>query len=265
MDFKGKLGHYKILPTEDNSKTVYSEFFDEACHSLGGAMNETIYNYINGCQIPNFLKSDEKCAILDVGFGLGMGLTALSFELEKFPSYQGKLNYYSIEIDEDFFLWAMNESFKTICLEKVILGTFTYYQFRTEGIHPIDCKVFIGDGRKTLPEAFRQNLLSPLTAIFQDAFSPKKNPALWTVEWFTFLKEISSQNVNLSTYSSSISIRKSLLVAGWSISNHKGFALKKTMTKANLRDVTAPELLAELSRSPALELSDNSVKINAEV
>jgi hypothetical protein len=56
-----------------------------------------------------------------------------------------------------------------------------------------------------------------------------------------------------------------MIAAGWSISNHKGFAQKKTMTKANLRDETSPEIMAELSRSPALELSDNSVKIKGEV
>lgn len=265
LDFKGKLGQYKIIQTDDQTKTVYSEYFDEACHSLSGALDETLYNYINGCHIKQFLESNLECVVLDVGFGLGMGLKALSLELDKYPSYKDKITYFSIELDEDFFLWAMKELFSHLNIQKISVNSLTYYQFKTDGIHPIEAIVFIGDGRKTLVDAHHLKLIPPINAIFQDAFSPKKNPALWTVQWFTFLREISSITVNLSTYSSSISIRKSMIAAGWSISNHKGFAQKKTMTKANLRDETSTEIMAELSRSPALELSDNSVKIKGEV
>jgi tRNA U34 5-methylaminomethyl-2-thiouridine-forming methyltransferase MnmC len=108
----------------------------------------------------------------------------------------------------------------------------------------------------TLPLAQKNELLVPFDAIFQDAFSPKKNPTLWSVEWFSFLKSASRQNVQLSTYSSSISIRKSLLAAGWSIENARGFALKRTMTKANLMKETSKEILMQLDRSPSLEIHD---------
>lgn len=117
--------------------------------------------------------------------------------------------------------------------------------------------VYIGDGRRTLPEAFHKNLLPKFTAIFQDAFSPKQNPVLWTVEWFNDLKMMSSPQVYLSTYSSSVSVRKSMIAAGWILMNVKGFGQKRTMTKARTFGVTDSSVAAELSRSPALELRDN--------
>jgi chorismate dehydratase len=251
MDFTGKLGKYKIIETEDQTKTLWSEFFDENCHNLAGAYEETIHNYILGCHIPEQLQSREDVHVLDVGFGLGIGLKALLDEVKKNPDIPTKkISYTSIELDEDLFLWAINETFPDV--------TFTKKdQTYISEIETLAITIYIGDGRLTLPEAHAKNLLPKFTAIFQDAFSPKRNPALWRVEWFVDLLKMSSTGVYLSTYSASVSVRKSMVVAGWIITNAKGFGQKRTMTKARLTGVIDPALQAELSRSPTLELRDN--------
>jgi tRNA U34 5-methylaminomethyl-2-thiouridine-forming methyltransferase MnmC len=255
MDFTGKLGKYKIIQTEDQTKTLWSEFFDENCHNLVGAYEETLYNYIHGCHIPDQILSPEDVHVLDVGFGLGIGLKAFIAELEKTPDTPfKKLSYTSIELDEDLFLWSVRENFPHLNFKKKDNRYISEYAIKN---HTLSITVFIGDGRLTLPEANTKNLLPKFTAIFQDAFSPNKNPALWRVEWFVDLKNMSSTGVYLSTYSASVSIRKSMVVAGWIISNAKGFGQKRTMTKARLTGVIAPELQAELARSPTLELRDN--------
>lgn len=249
MDFDGKLGKYKIIETLDQTKTLWSEYFNEAFHNLFGAYEETLYNYISGCHIEDQLKSNQSVHVLDVGFGLGIGLKAFIDEIKK---HKTKIDhsYTSMELDEDLFLWSIKE-------------TFPDYKFVKKG-NTYTCKtshlsitVYIGDGRKTLPEAFRKNFLPKFTAIFQDAFSPKQNPVLWTVEWFNDLKMMSAPEVYLSTYSSSVSVRKSMIAAGWVVMNVKGFGQKRTMTKARTFGVTDPLVAAELSRSPALELRDN--------
>lgn len=56
MDFDGKLGKYKIIETLDQTKTLWSEYFNEAFHNLFGAYEETLYNYINGCHIKDQLE-----------------------------------------------------------------------------------------------------------------------------------------------------------------------------------------------------------------
>ena len=254
MDFTGKLGKYKIIETEDQTKTLWSEYFDEACHNLSGAYQETLYNYISGCEISAQIESAKPLHVLDVGFGLGIGLKALIDELQKHSLKNPDLSYTSIELDEDLFLWSIKENFPDLVFKKVDPGYIATYNF--SGDINLRILVLIGDGRKTLPQAFENNLLSKFTAIFQDAFSPKKNPALWSVEWFLDLKKMSDSKVFLSTYSSSVSIRKSLIAAGWVISNAKGFGQKRTMTKACLIGETDQALQAELSRSPTLELRD---------
>ncbi|TDP52238.1 tRNA U34 5-methylaminomethyl-2-thiouridine-forming methyltransferase MnmC [Bacteriovorax stolpii] len=255
MDFKGKLGNYKIIETEDNTLTVYSEYFDEACHNLSGAYNETLYNYISGCFIPEQIAQNKNVHVLDVGFGIGLGLKALIATAKEIPSINLKdFSYTSMELDEDLFLWSAQTNFPELNFTKYE----NTYQTRVS-IAPelyLSVTVYIGDGRKTLPHAYKMGKLPMMTAIFQDAFSPKKNPTLWTVEWFEDLKKMSHPEVYLSTYSSSVSIRKTLLATGWQIENAKGFGQKKTMTKARLIGTTDPLLSAELSRSKALELRD---------
>lgn len=252
-EFKGKLGNYKIIETEDNTQTVYSEYFDEACHNLSGAYAETVHNYIEGCSIPFFFSRNKNFSVLDVGFGVGVGLKALLDEQLKHPAFNQNVFYYSIEIDEELFLWSAKQTLSDIHFSRKMENELVYYEGKNAFF---TMRIFIGDGRITLPQARNLGLLLDLEAIFQDPFSPKKNPALWSVEWFRFLESVSSPEVRLATYSSSISIRKSLLAAGWAVINARGFALKRTMTKANLTEETSSELLEQLKRSPSLEIHD---------
>lgn len=239
--------------TEDKTKTVWSEYFNEACHNLSGAYEETIHNYILGPDIPGRFTLNSDFAVMDVGFGIGVGLLALLDQVKLFPNFNKTLTYYSIELDEELLLWALKTTLPFLELKRIEIDNLISIQGKY-GVFEI-C-IFIGDGRITLPKARHLSLLKPIDVIFQDAFSPKKNPALWSVEWFIFLREISNINVSLSTYSSSISIRKSLIAAGWSIENAVGFAQKKSMTKANLTGTTSDELLLQLARSPSLEIRD---------
>ncbi len=257
MEFKGSLGIYKIIETDDSTKTLWSEYFAEACHNLSGAYEETLYNYIQGCNIPSQIISNANVHVLDVGFGLGIGLKALVECLKEHSSESKKdYSYTSIELDEELFLWSIAHTFPHQKFIKNSNQNFYTSQFHIKDNCTLHVTVYIGDGRITLREAFKKNNLPKFTAIFQDAFSPKKNPILWTTEWFTECKTMSSTEVQLSTYSSSVSVRKSLVASGWFISNEKGFAMKRTMTKARLIGETNESLQVELSRSPTLELRD---------
>ncbi|MBC7714296.1 MAG: hypothetical protein H7177_13210 [Rhizobacter sp.] len=255
MEFKGKLGLYKIIETEDKTKTLWSEYFAEACHNLSGAYEETLYNYIHGCNIPEQITSGNIICVLDVGFGLGVGLKAFADEINKHENLSDRtFSYVSMELDEDLFLWSVKNNFPEYTFiknENVYTCTFIL----NAGI-PLSVMVLIGDGRITIPSAFKQNNFSPFTAIFQDAFSPKKNPALWTTEWFSDLSFMSTEEVYMSTYSASVSVRKSMIAAGWKIESAKGFGQKRTMTKARLIGETNSTLAADLARSPTLELHD---------
>jgi tRNA U34 5-methylaminomethyl-2-thiouridine-forming methyltransferase MnmC len=228
---------YQALPTEDGSITFFSETYSEACHSTTGAKSETILHYIEGCQIPEKAQK-EKLSILEVGFGLGVGLLTTWEKTREFPA---KIHFVSLEIDPELVKWFREEHKDHPVLRD---PKFTF-------------EVLIGDARKTLPEYVKKN--NPAwNAIYQDAFSPKRNPVLWTREWFTLLRESSTEDVILSTYSASSSIRKSMLEAGWKLYPGEKFGPKRSSTRARLTGESDPEIMLSLERSPVKALSDES-------
>lgn len=65
--------------------------------------------------------------------------------------------------------------------------------------------------------------------IYQDAFSLKKNPLLWTREFFASLKDISSSNVILTTYTKTPQVREALNDNGFFLYEYKGENVRKSM------------------------------------
>jgi tRNA U34 5-methylaminomethyl-2-thiouridine-forming methyltransferase MnmC len=230
-------GYQEVL-TEDGSTTLYSEKFAEACHSLAGARAETLLHYIHGCEIPQKALA-ENLSILEVGLGLGVGLLT-TWEMTK--ALPAKIHFLSLEIDPELVKWFHAE------YEAHPLFQDPKFSF----------EILVGDARPTLPE-YASEKKPQWNAIYQDAFSPKRNPALWTCEWFTLLKENSAEDVILSTYSASSSIRKSLTHAGWKLSSGEKFGQKRTSTRARLTGETEAFIVDSLSRSPAKALSDKDI------
>jgi tRNA U34 5-methylaminomethyl-2-thiouridine-forming methyltransferase MnmC len=223
-------GHQLII-TKDQSESLFNETFQENLHSTEGAKSETIYNFIEGCEILNH--RGNTLSILEVGFGTGLGFfTTLEF-LRKYSPGK-KLIFYSLEIDLNLAKWALKDL------------QFTQTDFGLLGLGPdFELRVFIGDAREILPKL----KIGPMDAIYQDPFSPKKNPTLWTLEWFSLLLGLSGPNCILSTYSSSTNIRKSLLKAGWAVFERKGFGKKRTSTIARALGETPQKLKDKLIRS----------------
>ena len=53
--------------------------------------------------------------------------------------------------------------------------------------------------------------------VFWDPFSPRANPALWTIAAFTALRRAAGPRCALYTYSGSTRVRLALLLAGWAV------------------------------------------------
>jgi len=243
--FTPPKGHQIVL-TDDGTYTLFSEAFQEACHSTAGAKDETILHYIEGCRILDKSNIHSPIVILEVGFGLGIGLLTT---IEKLPK-NTKCHFISVEIDRDLLEWFKNEhpELNFQWKENLLQGQF----------ESVEITIVQGDARKELPR-YLENNPTEFHAVYQDAFSPKRNPILWTKEWFLLLKQYSHPEVILSTYSASNSIRKSLHETGWGVQKGDKFGLKRTSTRAVLNKETDPEILALLERSPVKALSDKEV------
>jgi len=259
--FKGDLGDYQVIQTEDGSITLHSEAFNEACHSLSGAKEETIYNYIQGCQIIEKM-TQKDTLILEVGFGLGTGYKT-TVELIDQANPIKKLIFISTELDKELVEFAKDKnevsndlSFPSFQDLQYLTTPLPHYKATKNGNSLL---ILIGNARKTVKEAKASGLINSVDAIYQDPFSPKRNPTLWTTEWFELLKELSNEETLMSTYSSSNSIRKSMIKAGWIVHNREGYGTKRTATMATRKGVTDTDVLLQLERSPVKALEDSDL------
>ncbi|MBL7664489.1 MAG: hypothetical protein JNM93_05105 [Bacteriovoracaceae bacterium] len=218
-------GH-EWVETEDGSFTLFSKRFEETCHSTSGAAAETQAHYIQGCDVLNKALKQGAIHILEVGFGLGIGWEETINTL-KLKAPQAQIFFVSLEIDSDLVEWVKKNR-----------------RLPSEGL-----TVLIGDARTTLLEFSQKNPQIKFDCIYQDAFSPKKNPDLWTKEWFELLKSVGHEETILSTYSSSTSIRANMIDAGWKIQKGAGFGRKRSTTRAYLRGPSDPQILKECKRN----------------
>jgi tRNA U34 5-methylaminomethyl-2-thiouridine-forming methyltransferase MnmC len=235
-----------LVKTEDGSFTLFSEAFQEACHSTAGAKAETLLHYVEGCKIFEKSNLHNPLVILEVGFGLGIGFKTTLEVLEK-----KHFHFISLELDKNLLEWfRINNPDLKLDWKNNILETRNQDYVLT---------IIQGDARQTLP-SYLKNHSVKWHAIYQDAFSPKRNPTLWTKEWFSLLRDHSAQDVILSTYSASSSIRKGLYETGWGVHKGEKFGLKRTSTRATLSDPIDPEIFLQLERSPACAFTDLNIK-----
>lgn len=239
--------NHSWVETLDGSFTLFSDQFQESCHSTSGAKSETILHYFNGCEIDKKILVHSPLNILEVGFGLGVGFLT-TYEL--LPKNQN-IHFVSMEIDTNLLEWfreqqLSHEFLKNLKWKENILACQNEF---------LKLTIICGDARTALPQWMKNQDLM-FHAIYQDAFSPKRNPILWTKEWFELLRSYSTQDVILSTYSASSSIRKSLFESGWSLRAGEKFGPKRTSTRAYLDRESDPEILEQLKRSPVAALTD---------
>jgi len=234
-----KLKNHEEVKTNDGSITVYSKKYNENAHSIAGAMEETQVHYIQGCKVNERSSLDECFNILEVGFGAGIGF------LKTYEALANKLVHMtSLEIDEELVHYFNEKSSELKLVEK----TRNIFEFKKD---QFTLEVIIGDARETM-----NSMDLKYHAIYQDAYSPRHNPRLWTVEWFKQLKERADKEVIISTYSANSSIRKSMIEAGFKVYNGEKFGQKKTSTRATLMGETSSEIMEKLKRSPQLALWD---------
>jgi len=205
----------KSVLTHDGSLTLYSFEFEEHYHSTTeGALHESLQKHI----IPAFsLLSEEKreITILDICFGLGYNTFATLYYILK-HKLEVKVTIYSPEFDKSLVesLKNFNYPMEFEPFGKIISTISEKFYYEDEQF-----KIFIlmGDAREEIPKIEQK-----IDIVYQDAFSFQKNPLLWSKEYFADIKKISSDEVILTTYSSSTTVRMGLWENGFKIFIPKG-------------------------------------------
>ena len=208
--------------TEDGSHTLFVPEIDECYHSTHGAIQESQHIFIEAgikqCQ-------KEKIKILEIGFGTGLNafLTLLEAEqCEKQIQYTS-LELYPVEIEKALQLNypEMLAPEKRLVFEEMhtaewnieipISSFFKLIKIETD---------FTG---YVLEEQF--------DVVFFDAFSPEKQPEMWSEVLFEKIYAHCNQGAVLTTYCAKGIVRRAMQAAGFVVDRLPGPPGKREMLR----------------------------------
>jgi len=213
----------RLKITEDGSHTIFVRGLDEPYHSTHGALQESMHVFIKQGLLT---LNQPSVRILELGFGTG--LNAL-LTLSQSISLKLDIYYHAVEkypLMEHEYKLLNYEKF----VERIPEGTL-------DCIHscPWGEPVQISD-RFTLykEEAdFRSMKPSPnINLVYFDAFSPDKQPKLWTPEIISAIRQVSEMGAILVTYSSKGIVCRALTACGFEVSKIAGPPGKREMVRA---------------------------------
>lgn len=240
---------YEKVKTKDGTYTLNSPLFDECYHSVhDGALNESLQKHV----VPALRFCDKKTVkILDICFGLGFNTFATIYYVLK-NNLDINATIYAPEFDETLLrsLKSFDYPQEFAIIAHIIDTLLEKHVYKDERF---TIKILVGDARKTTVG------LSQIDIIYQDAFSPKKNPQLWTKEYFKQLFEISSDEVVLTTYSIATPVRLAMYENGFRVYEYKAHnARAQTLASKKQLPLNEVDMKKKLQNNPkAKSLRDN--------
>ncbi len=215
----------RILSSEDGSSTIMCEDIQETYHSIHGAVQESRHVFIDA-GLKKFLAlhpEKKQIRILEAGFGTGLNALLAFREMRKTGV---RLFYHSIE---------------KYPLEAQVLSQLNYGEILE--CSPLYSEIKGAEWNKVNP--VEENELLPenidiqsfkskhrYDVIFFDAFSPEKQPELWTLAIFENLYAHTARGGILTTYSAKGQVRRNMQAAGFRVERIPGPPGKREMLRA---------------------------------
>ena len=195
--------------TEDGSTTLYNENIGEYYHSTHGAIQESMHIFIKDGFYE--CKKDE-IHILEMGFGTGLNAFLTLLEAEKTNK---KIYYYTVElypinteqVESLNYAEILAPEKKDILLKlhaakwgenSKICSNFEIVKINSD-FCSLDLKDYMFD------------------VVYYDAFSPEKQPELWSLEIFEKIFSHCNSGAILTTYCAKGYVRRNLQAAGFTV------------------------------------------------
>jgi len=197
----------ELAKTLDGSYTLYVPEIDEHYHSINGAIQESNHIFINAG-----LKKCTKDTIhvLEIGFGTGLNAFLSMLEAEKSAK---SILFTTIE------LYPIDKNMVKSLHYAEQISTAKSSDF--EKLHTANWNEKV----QITPYFTLGKILADFTkfdlneecfdVIFFDAFSPEKQPEMWTENIFTKLYNASNNNAILTTYCAKGMVRRAMQKAGY--------------------------------------------------
>lgn len=221
--FHGSLGQFKVkynfkmhselFITEDGSHTLYVAAIDECYHSTHGALQESKHIFIDSCL--KFCKKDD-INILEIGFGTGLNAFLSMIEAEK---NNKRINFTSIEK----YPVELEKATSLNYPDKISIS----HKDEFERLHSCGwgSEVSINPNFKLTKlnvDFTTFNFTSKFDLIYFDAFSPEKQPEMWTEKLFAGIYAHCNANAILTTYCAKGAVRRAMQSAGYVVERIPG-------------------------------------------
>ena len=227
---------FKKVETADGTFTLWHPLFEESYHSVSaGALEESIKKFLIPSQLPLLAKEKDEINLLEVGFGLGYNLVATYVTLLKVnPNL--KIHYVGFERELSPLLKELKlpEPYGGIyerIKENLLKGKDEFE------IDQLRVKILYGDARKRVKELEGEKF----DAVYHDAFSPRKNTELWTLEFLREIKNLLTEEGFWVSYSTALPVRRALFELGFKIYNTLPVGRRSPGTAATLKGIPRDE------------------------
>jgi tRNA U34 5-methylaminomethyl-2-thiouridine-forming methyltransferase MnmC len=242
---------YQLVQLANGRQTLFSASYGEKMHPGLGPQAEAEWLYVRQLRICERLQAQEgEFVIWDVGLG---GAANAITTLQATREISGRLRMVSFDNTEEPLAFALKHSAALgypVGYEEQIASLLRDHRAEfTTGKLEVNWEFHHGDfpgwlAQSVGHEPFSQiapleNVPSP-HAIFYDAFSPAKNPAMWTLPLFEnlFRRTDPQRPCGLTTYSRSTLLRVTLLLAGFFVGvGHATGMKEETTVAANTLDL----------------------------
>ena len=248
---------HEVVRTRGGAWAMRSLEAGEVMHPGVGPLVEAEQLYVRQSRLAERLAAEGPALVVfDVGLGAGSNALAARAASERLPAGAARLELVSFERDlgalelaldsGDTFGWSGEPAEAA----RVLLDRGEHETARTRW------RLVRGDLLEALAkETARADI------IFWDPFSPRANPALWTIAAFEAARRCAGARCALYTYSASTATRLAMLLAGWAVGVGDAIGDKAQTTAAA---VTASELARPLDRAWLTKLARPDVPLPAD-
>ncbi len=203
----------ELILTEDGSSSLYVPEIDECYHSSHGAIQESRHIFIEA-GLQRCHKSEIN--VLEVGFGTGLNafLTMMEAERSGKQIQYVSLEKYPVELEKALRLNYPEElsAEKKSYFELIHLSAWN----KKVQVTPFfSLEKVETDFTQYTPE-------KKFDVVFFDAFSPEKQPEMWTQERFELIFEHCNDGAILTTYCAKGAVRRSMQTAGFTMERLAG-------------------------------------------
>ncbi|WP_375561283.1 tRNA (5-methylaminomethyl-2-thiouridine)(34)-methyltransferase MnmD [Bernardetia sp. OM2101] len=235
-----------FLESKDGSHTLLRHDLNETYHSHNGAIQESLWVFID--KGLNYLKDKSYTSvnILEIGFGTGLN-AILAYEFAQ--KNKIKIEYISLEPFPVPLEIAQKLNYTDFLEEKSKTVFNELHQISWEEKHEISPYFSIQKIETTLEEYnhnYKNNFENQsedlnrnyFDCTFYDAFAPSKQAEVWQLSNLQKVVDLTKENGVLVTYCAQGQFKRDLKTAGWKVESIDGAPPKREMTRA-IKSVTS--------------------------